>query len=493
MRFALPLLLAAALHAESPRPDGAGLYGVWIREDTRARIEELLPYLRGGQAVEDWSRVERSAGEYDFAALDSALAAQAARGRFATIQINASNHPAYMYERIPVIGKFEAGPRRANPLGHLQYWHPDYVAAYQNLLRAFAAHFKSGPHSGAILGVRLNWNALSTEHLDVPAAFRDPASWHTPPGARPHPVPYTPQIRQEYQQAIFATYLEAFPPEIRIFCRNNLTRSPELAAQLEPLLATGRIGLFHTSTEAEPRSAGVEQQYRAFLRWCRTGKTLAYAEPWADAEGRHGGGKRDPRRFSPCQWNYWMVLANLHCGVSYVAVYGADLARAGDPEFKAAFDLVDRYAGYHASPSVSPGAWVALREGNYLKGDYNLLMERTAGGTPVTNAGPADQRYGAWARRLAAGETMTFRLDAAFARSLAGKPAAVRVIYLDEAGGPLRLAASGARTDLPRAGTGRWIERTVPLARAAFRGEAGDVSIHAPAGGTLHWVEVVRR
>ena len=490
MKPALLLLLGAAFAAaEPPRPAGAGLYGVWIRDDTRARIEELLPYLHGGQAVDDWSRVESAPGRYDFTALDRALAAQASRGRFSTIQINASNHPAYMYDRIPTLGKFEAGPRGSNARGHLQYWHPGYVAAYRNLLGAFAAHFKASPHHAAILGVRLNWNALSTEHLDVPPDFRQPAAWHTPPGAAPHPVPYSPNVKQEYQKAIFATYLEAFPPEIRIFCRNNVAGNPDLAEQVAPLLDAGRIGLFHTSTEAEPRSAGVEQQYRAFLRWCRTGKTLGYAEPWADAEGRHGGGKRDPRPCSPCQWNYWMVLANLHCGVSYVAVYGADLARAGDPEFKAAFDLVDRYAGYHASPSASPGAWVALREGNYLKGDYTWLMERAAGGSPVANAGPADQRYGAWARRLAAGESMTFRLDAAFAKSLAGKPAAVRVIYLDEAGAPLRLTAPGAQAPLPRAGTGRWIERTVRVPRAAF----GEIRIEAPEGATLHWVEVLRQ
>jgi hypothetical protein len=242
----------------------------------------------------------------------------------------------------------------------------------------------------------------------------------------------------------------------------------------------------------EPRGPGVERQYRAFVEYCRSGKTLCYAEPWADAEGHHGGGKRDPRWCPPAQWNYWMLLANLHCGVSHVAVYGADLQRAGDPEFQAAFDLVNRYAGYHASPSASPGAWAALREGSYLKGDYTFLMERVSGGAPVTSAGPADQRYGAWARRLASGEEVSFRLDAAFARSLAGRAAEVRVVYLDDAGAPLRLSFPGGGHALPRGGTGRWTVRTVPIVSAAFAGRDSDIRLSAPTGATVHWVEVVR-
>ncbi len=488
MRMIASLLLAAVVltAAEPSRPQGAGLYGVWISAERGASIDRLLPYLRGGQAVADWSEVEREEGRYDFSRLDEALAQQARQQRFCTIQINASGHPDYLYRRVPVLGKFVAGPVRANPRGQLQYWHPDYVAAYDRLLRAFAAHFKASPHRAWILGVRLNWNALSTEHTDVPPEFRQPSVWLSPPGAKPHPVPYSQAVRDEYQGRILATYLEAFPPEIRIFSRNNALASEHLAPLLVPKVEQGKIGLFHTSTEMEPRGAGGERQYKTFLDYCRNGKSVCYAEPWADAEGHHGG-KKDPRWCSPAQWNYWMLLANLHCGVSYVAVYGADLQRAADPEFKAAFDLVDRYAGYHASPSASPGAWVAFREGDSMKGDYTFLMERVSGGAPVKNAGPDGQRYGAWARKLGAKESMVLRLNPLFAASLAGKTCEVRVIYLDEAGAPLLLEAGGRTEKLPRGGTGRWITHTLRSPR-----EPGDIRISAVDGGTLHWVEVIR-
>jgi hypothetical protein len=479
------LILSAISSAVEPaRPKASGLFTVWVKDARLEAIERMLPYLRGGQAVADWSEIEPSEGQYDFSRLDQMLALQAGRKRYCTVQVNASNHPDYLYNRIPVLGKFEAGPTRANRRGHLQYWHPDYVAAYQRLLRAFGAHFKASPNRAWILGVRLNWNALSTEHMDVPAEFREPALWQTPKGAKPHPVPFSAQVKDEYQRKILATFIEAFSPEIKIFCRNNVAFNESLAPLLIPEFENGRMGLFHTSSEVEPRGTGGERQYRAFTDYCRSGKTVCYAEPWADAEGNHGG-KRDARWCSPVQWNYWTQLANLHCGVSSSAIYGADLIRANEPEFKAAFDLVDRYAGYHASPATSPGAWIAFREGDYLKGDYTFLMQRVSGGEPVKNVGPADQRFGAWARRLRAGETMSLRVNPAFARSLKG--AEIRVIYLDEKGAPLQLAAAGVSRELRRNGTGRWVTEQFRIS-----GDLGEIRITAPQGGVLHWVEVER-
>lgn len=93
----------------------------------------------------------------------------------------------------------------------------------------------------------------------------------------------------------------------------------------------------------EPQPNG-EKQYRAFHDDCLTGKTLAYAQPWASAWGHHGI-KTAPR---------W------------------------------------------CSPQVAPGAWVAFREGDTLKGDYAFLMHRQPDQSRgVKNAGPDDERFGA--------------------------------------------------------------------------------------------------
>ena len=104
--------------------------------------------------------------------------------------------------------------------------------------------------------------------------------------------------------------------------------------------------MFHTSSEIQPRSKGVQRQYEAFLKYCKPGNTVGYAESWADARGRHGG-KTDPRPFGEAQWNYWRLLIDLNCGVSFIAIYGSDLSRVGEPEFRQAFEFAAKYAGYH--------------------------------------------------------------------------------------------------------------------------------------------------
>ena len=56
-------------------------------------------------------------------------------------------------------------------------------------------------------------------------------------------------------------------------------------------------------------------------------------------------------------WNYWRCLMELHKGVSYVAVKGwAVRASRKNPEYRPAFEFVNRYAGFHAAPAESPVA-----------------------------------------------------------------------------------------------------------------------------------------
>jgi len=269
----------------------------------------------------------------------------------------------------------------------------------------------------------------------------------------------------------------------------------------------GDLCWFHTSTEAQPRSKGVETQYQTFIDYCRSGKTLEYAECWADAWGYHG--RKDDRWCSPPQWNYWRLLADLHCGVSFIAVYGNDLAvaltgrhpreEAGryQDEFNSAFEFAARYAGFHASPGQSPGAWAAFREGEFLQGNYNFLMRRLPDRTEeLKNIGPEDQRYGAWARRLPPRENLRLVLDNAFARSLSRDKAELRVVYFDGAASAFRVAAAGREVTQSLAGSGRWQKVSLVLARPSFTRDrnGSDIVIQNGDGELiLHMVEVVRK
>jgi hypothetical protein len=262
----------------------------------------------------------------------------------------------------------------------------------------------------------------------------------------------------------------------------------------------------------EPRK-GCSGQYEQFLADCRTGKTLAYAEPWASAWGDHGG-KSDPRWCSPPQWNYWRLLCDLHCGVSFIACYANDLevARSGryragkdtvveaalfKDEFNAAFRFAARYAGYHASPQVSPGAWVAFREGDTLTGDYTFLMHRQPDHTrEVKKSGPDAQRFGAWARLLPRDQTMQLVLDPAFAASLATQTAELRVTYLDRGTGSFDIQAASQTFHAQCSDSGRWKTITWELSRPVFGKTDSRAHISLRALGadlTLHMVEITRK
>ncbi len=481
--------------AGAARDPDSGIYAIWF-----GRWPELLnlPFVKGGQVFVQWADLERAPGKYDFSPLDAQLKRYHDMGRKATVQVNGNRKPAYLYEIIAVYPE-RLSVQVADKQGVLQYWDPLYIDAYRRFVLAYGEHLRNCPYRDACLGVRLNFNAIGTEHGWLAREQRALEKWRPAPNGHRYDVEWTPEIFHQYQRAVVETFVEAFLPEVRVFVRNNVIRSDILGGRTLRLLKEGKLSLFHTSSEVQPRSKGVQAQYEAFLKYCRTGLTTAYAESWADAEGRHGG-LVDARPFSPCQWNYWRLLVDLHCGVSFIAVYGSDLKRAGEPEFRAAFEFAARYAGYHASPESAPGAWVALREGDWLKGDYTFLMSRAEGsapGEPLTSVGPKDQRFGAWARAVGEGEEVRFVLDPRFAQSVEGKPCRLRVVYLDVGAGKITIrwdGQPGQSKSFARHNSGRWREAIVDIPRAHFaRGLAGaDIALSGTGTSAFHMIEVQR-
>jgi hypothetical protein len=482
MPFFIALFVATVAFAAQPDPN-RGLYAIWTGQDTKL-VE--LPFIKGGQVLAQWQDVEPAEGHYDFSAIDRQFEALGRMGRGSTVQINGNQHPEFLFTRVPYLPqKLSVQVRDAQ--GTLQYWHPAYVKSYLAMLHAYAQHLKRAPYRAAVLGVRLNFNALGTEHTAVPADDRDPARWMLAPGVQPART-WTTEIADEYKRGVVDAFVREFTPEIRVFVRNNFFAGEDAGAKFVPMLETGRLGLFHTSSEIEPRPHG-DGQYKVFLQYCRTGETLCYAESWADALGRHGG-LTDPRWCSPAQYNYWRLLGDLNWGVSFIAIYGNDLQHWQEPEYRAAFDFAARYAGFHANPTDAPGAWVALREGHTLKGDYSFLMSRRPGEMPpVEKAGPDDQRFGAWARVLKKGAEARFTLDPEFARSLRGRTPSLNIVYLDRGRGSLVLRYSGKRSDWPIEDTGRWRTATLPVENTSF---TDDIVVTADTDVTLHMVEVRR-
>jgi hypothetical protein len=478
MRYALLFLTLLPVFAERPPDPNRGIYAIW----TNGKIPGL-PFIKGGQVHVQWRTVEPAEGRYDFSDMDRQLEAVHKLGRVASVQLNGNEHPDFLFERVPY-HKQKLSNQIRDTQGTLAYWHPYYVQSYTNLLAAYAKHLKESPFRSAVLGVRMNFNGLGTEHLDIPPAERDPSRWVFPAGVKPAPV-WTKETAAEYRRIVMDAFVRNFTPELMVFVRNNIFAATQMSPEWIRQFETGKLGLFHTSSEMEPRQNG-GGQYLAFIKYCRSGETTCYAESWADSWGNHGGIK-DPRWCGPEQWNYWRMLVDLNCGVSFIAIYGADLANASNPEFRAAFDFAAKYAGYHASPSVSPGAWVALREGNTLQGDYTFLMNRLDDMKPERLVGPANQRFGAWARTLAGGSKVRFELDRDFARSLASKPAAIKVVYLDKSRGEFAVESGGRKFSAKTEGSGVW-------KTAGFQADSPSViTIGSAADLTLHMVEVTRQ
>ena len=480
---ALPVIARAEV---VPDPD-RGVYAIWARDHQVAELD----FVKGGQIFLQWKDLQTGLGEYDFDRLDAALKKHFKSDRPATIQVNGNRKPEFLYGTVPLVQE-KLSKQIRDDRGSLMYWHPNHADAYLAFVRAYGEHICRSPYRNIVLGIRLNFNALGTEHLHVPKEYHKASRWRSAPEV-PTGADWNRDIMAEYKKRVIRTFIESFRPHTRVFVRNNVVLDEELDSDIVQRFESGDLALFHTSSEVQPRGPSTQRRYEAFLRWARTGKTLAYAESWANAWGYHGG-SRDQHWCSPCQWNYWRLLVDLHCGVSFIAVYGADLEAAKtEPEFRSALDFAARYAGYHASPSQAPGAWIALRGGEFLSGDYTFLMERLADASrPVKLVGPKDQRYGAWARELPKGEEMSFRVDPGFLAAQAGKRLVIRVVYLDEGSGKFEVAGPDRCISRSLTDSGRWLTAKWEVAAADLGAEKGANVIvkNSDQQLTLHMVEI---
>ncbi len=517
--FSLPLILLglcflsqhvfAQTEPNVKPPAARGIYAIWYGKNKDVLN---LPYIKGGQIAVQWADVELAKGQYDFSEIDKQLRQFKTENKMTTIQVNGGKKPLWMYDVIPHHPE-KLSHQIDDNQGSLMYWHPTFIEAYINFIKAYATHLKQSKYLPVLAGVRMNFNALGTEHFLVPEEERLLSKWVTPNGVEPG-TPWTPLTATNYEDRIASVFIDEFNG-INLFLRNNIT--PETEIKYKQALLNGKLMLFHTSSEIEPRSAPMEQKYHLFKVYAGSGKTIAYAEPWADAWGYHGP-KKDPRWTSPGQYIYWRLLFDLHTGVSMPAIYSADLdvaakgkhPREGDvrkyqQSFNNAIKFAAMYAGYHASPIVSPGAWIAFRHNEKnisyevikeFTGNYSFLMTQLLPDDTkwqnVIRVGPEVQRFGAWAKVVPQGQNIRLQLSNIYATSLEGKPAVVRVIYFDNGKGAFETAFSTQHIKTDLQGTQTWKTLEIPVEKALFEKDengahititslSGDVTVHMVA------------
>jgi hypothetical protein len=470
---------ALAAPGEAVPDPNRGIYAIW----TRTGAADSLTFLKGGQVRLQWAQVEPTQGHYDFSSMHLQLEKIAKLGRVTTVQVNANQLPGWLFTKVPY-SKARMGDMQ-DRRGTIQYWHPVYLKAYTDMIAAFAREVKSSRYRSLVVGVRLSYNAIGTEWMLIPPEARDPKLWIAPPGVEPGPA-WTEELSAAYRRKVIETYVANFNPDIRVFMRAGFPKynEPDQESLRFADRGEGKLGFFNTASSWEPNVSYMAKRYKTVYRpYCRSGKMICYAES-VDFFQLYPKGTMDAH----AQWNYWRILSDLDLGFSMIGVYETDLQYSANPEFRAAYDFGARYAGYHASPSVAPGAWVALREGIRLfPGDYTFLMRRLPGAPmkPEQNIGPADQRFGAWAMTLAKGLEVKFELDPAFARSL--QKAAVRVTYLDRGAGAFTLRTAGQEFQEKLTDTGRW-----KTAQFDASHSPSGIAITADTDLTLHMVEVAR-
>ncbi len=559
-RFVFLLVCLACLGRGSvsgfadPRPQGTssrvgGVVAIWLQSPSFDREAVLnMPVVKGGQVVVQWAELEPAKGKYDFSGLDAQLESYANRKLPVTLQVNGNRKPPYLFNEVPYVTERReviAFRQIENREGTLMYWHPAHEAAYGKCLTALREHFVQSPLKSSVLGLRMNYNAFGTEYVSlIPTEkaeeYARKERWLQPPGLDGS-LPYNGYSQAEafnYVRHVIRKHLELFHGVIPLYLR--CTTDSTVLREFAPELENGTLGLFETVSCYAPLGTKNEENEEWLYKYCKSGKTVGYAESFSDAWGVHSF--KDEFLFSPPQAFYWRVLFDLHKGVSYIACYGRELnlaltgnlrtsARTQDGknfqlqysdrqsgfnyqrEFNEALLFADKYAGFHALPQQAPGAWIAFRQNDavanartpsqklklpYFTGDYTFLMERLPdGSTGATKVGPDEIRYGAYARTLAAQSAMRLKLDERFAQSLTKGACRLSLIYLDDAAGPgLTLSAAGQTLKAPLRGTKAWQSASFDLVSPAFRPGADGAQVVVQNSDnlvSLHMVQIERK
>ena len=483
-------LLALSMPCFSAANQTSGVYAIWTDEDNYD-----LDWVKGGQVFVHWRFIQNGHNDFDFSNLDKKLEEMYKHGIKTTIQIEGNAKPDFLFDKVPYYPK-ALSHQVKDSKGTLMYWHPYHIDQFKNLLIACANHLKNSKYKDIIMGIRLNYNRVGSEHSLSSSTAPALSEWVIPKG-----VTYTPWLNSSehrtYKTVIEEVYFEHFGPLMTVLVREDDWYNDRIVSALK----SGIAGVYQTGSEMEPRYRSDEEvRYGPFLKYCRTGiAKICYAEPWAASDGTRGGGT-DPRWSSYAQHNYWRSLVDLHVGVSAVSYYGEDLERRNDPEYMQTFNFVNKYAGFHAKPYASPGAWIAFREGDFLKGDYTFLMSRTSGDGNFVGLdtrydgkwalGEECSRYSAWARKLLKGNTVTVELDKDFNNSLSGKKKVINVTYLDRGNGSMSISAFGRNSQLDIGNSSSW--KTVTFTTEADNNSA-NISITANGADlVLHMIEVTR-
>jgi hypothetical protein len=475
----------------------AGVYGIWYGQNA-AVLNSV--YLTGGQIMVQWADCEPTEGSYDFTLLNSKLADMAQRGLKTTVQINGNSKPGYLFDHVPYL-PYKVHVQVSDDKGSLMYWHPYFTESYLNFIAAYAAFIKESPYKEIITGIRQNYNMFGTEIGWFTGLYAlEESEWVVPPGVTY--VKASSSESESYEKKVLAQFVKEFVPEVNLFLRSSV--SDEFVDENIDLIEGGKIGFFQTGAAME-QNQWFEQvtRYDKFVQFCKPGMTYGFSEIMS--------GRVDP--YSEIQWQYWRVLSELHCGISYIGTRPTPFEKAHNDRDNRYHDLLkfaDKYVGFHALPDESPGAWIAFRgEGDNFPWDYTFLMNSLDGSSLTDRklVGSNSVPYGAWAQKLAVGGKVYLDIhdDMFLEEKNSGDVSAVlRVVYFDSSTGSwnIRYDAAEEPEKILKTVTNRnsneWKTIKFSIEDGYFGNRAFDMAdivienVDAPEC-VLHMVEIMRR
>ena len=408
-------------------------------------------------------------------------------------------------------------------------------------LTAFDSLLTAGQRSRCI-GIRNSAGAIAVEGISPSTSAGEDISNYTRGDLANAATPsdYSTTLRDAalegyYQYVIDKTFPSgvSLPAVYPIFMRPEIGNlSVSLNNQFDVAWNNNRMGIFVTNWTEEPYNNHSRDQIVKSYDVCRlNGNLRGLAEAHDENPGNHttlGGAN-----YSSLQRKWWGALSCLHAGYTwiymrdeYVDLYGT--ATENQREWKEVVDQVNRYAGWHANPSSSPGAWLALREGNRFTssdvggGNYTHHMTQivTGGGdrgtelwagnglfagsdyvgrpssaTGSTTTAGAGQRQSIWAFEFSSSENLKVALDGDFAGSIDGGNITVFVHYLDVGTASFDLEVFGVTVDtITLTDTDDWIVAEYPLSGVTVAADSDGAHIVCdPAGDVIfHMIEVRR-
>jgi len=363
--------------SNSSRHPDAGIWVVYKGKNTADDLQK--PYIKGIMAYVPWRELQDTEQHFNWSELDAELdfaINQARKKAFVVVTVGYCPNldwPEFMKTQIAM--HKDKNNQGCQPL---QFWDPQYVSLYKDYIRALADHlaeFDANDMNRAqtdILFVRAQVMADTMENLPDDYENWEWQDFNPAPNGNIYRVNLTEEIAHSYKKDIVLTY------------KSELERAYRQRGLPSPVPATkGGLrwrpvphqelfvseGIWFDQHSGSPNSPG---WYYGVVKRVRSGETRGTSE-----SGQHWPAE------ALSQYTYWEILATLHSGVEFIGIYGNNRKNpeiqpkgpVGFAENQEALIFGDTYAGHFRNPSVSPGAWIALR-GSYPQARHGDTLSK---------------------------------------------------------------------------------------------------------------------